>query len=181
MSNVLTFTTTEAASAQILRILNWNRKRNNLEFNADLEVTMLTEEANEFYMAESLVDRLDAFCDFCFVATGTMVKFAALKTDSAADLLLCCEDMDRLVGYINVTKAQMKDLLLGELATYHKAFAYDDNHIDEVFSKAMEIVIEANEQKGLDRSENGKVLKPAGFVRPEAKLEALLREYGIDI
>ena len=59
------------------RVYEWNRDRQNLEYNAALEHRMLTEELKEYADGVSLIDRVeqvDAICDLIFVALGTLVK-----------------------------------------------------------------------------------------------------------
>jgi hypothetical protein len=41
---------------------------------------------------------------------------------------------------------------------------------------ALEIVLEANQQKGKEKDENGKVKKPKNFIKPEAKIKKLLEQ-----
>lgn len=68
-------------SGTLYRIIAWNRKRNKLRFDPNLEMKMLSEEFNEFLMAETLPHMIQEFCDIQFVFGGTMAKYYAQKYD----------------------------------------------------------------------------------------------------
>ena len=56
------------------KIIEWNLNRNNLDFNDRVEVVMLEEELDEFIVAETSAQMVDALCDIIVVATGAMWK-----------------------------------------------------------------------------------------------------------
>ena len=58
-------------------IIEWNKSRNNVEFNCVNEYQMLSEELTEFltaYNEEIEEDMIDALCDIIVVATGAIHK-----------------------------------------------------------------------------------------------------------
>jgi hypothetical protein len=72
-----------------MRIAQWNYNRDNINFDPELELRMLTEEAQEFKDgmlmlakadAESsydaaIVELVDAWCDYQFVMSGSIFKY----------------------------------------------------------------------------------------------------------
>lgn len=173
-------TTTTTTLSPTQRILQWNKKRNNLKYDIDLETKMLTEEANEFFVAETLVDRLDAFADFAFVAIGTAMKYMAVKHKDFHNLDIDKADFEALSEYINTVQSQMGTMLYEEVSALKTSMLYEDENGDTDLSKLLEdvllIVISANEAKGFELNADGKVMKPEGFVKPEAQIDNLLKK-----
>lgn len=159
------------------RIRNWNLTRNGLKFNLDLETQMLSEEAREFYVAQTLVDRLDAFIDFQFVFIGTIYKFNATKHENYDEFASVLDGMDTLSSWATHVMSEMVEQLSTELMSYCPALLYQEAGISEILTEALEIVVSANEQKGTELDENGKVKKPKGFVKPEERLDRMLKKH----
>jgi hypothetical protein len=55
-------------------VSSWNSKRYDRVYNSELLVSLLTEEINEYYDADSPVQVLDALCDTTYVAFGGLWK-----------------------------------------------------------------------------------------------------------
>lgn len=55
------------------RVAIWNSLRYKQEFNLDLAIALLKEEAEEFE-TEFEIERIDALCDLCYVALGCLWK-----------------------------------------------------------------------------------------------------------
>lgn len=55
-------------------IIEWNKARNNKDFNLSNEHAMLQEELNELFDAVHEHDAIDALCDIIVVATGAIHK-----------------------------------------------------------------------------------------------------------
>lgn len=160
------------------RIIKWNRDRNNLKFDLDLEVKMLTEEANEFYQAEHLVDRMDAWADFIFVGTGTIMKYLNNKLNYFEDLKEMIEQTDLLSSWMEHQRIQMIELLEEEVNAINPQGSYkDENFVDNILKEVLETVVDANEKKGNKLDANGKVTKHPDFQKPEAKIDNILRKY----
>jgi len=64
----------EQAFEHLEATYEWNQARNNNLSSWSLEAAMLTEELNEFLLATTDVDRLDALIDLKFVINGTLGK-----------------------------------------------------------------------------------------------------------
>ena len=161
------------------RIIKWNIVRNDLKFDPDLESDMLSEESKEFmeaykkFLTESLlpafqikvlVDMIDAYCDYYFVATGTKAKIGmnnhCFKYKEATSLLYL---MDNQLGFMyNI----LNDIL--------------GNNTYDILMKSLGYVIEANETKPTKRDEKGKVVKGDKWIDPKDKIEKLLLEKGIN-
>lgn len=120
-------------------------------------------------MAESLVDRLDAWADFSFVSIGTACKYMALKYKDYERLEIEAAEFEEIADYINTVSSQMIAMLVEEISDISQS-----TDIDELMGKVLDIVIDANEQKGTELNSDGKVQKPDGFVKPEARIHNLL-------
>lgn len=149
-----------------------------MKYDIDLETAMLSEEANEFFTSETLVDRLDAWADFAFVSIGTAMKYMAVEHKDFQRLEDYKEEFEILCEYISTTQAQMGAVLLEELTSIDPSLFYEDadgeTQYDELMYNILNIVIAANEQKGFELNAEGKVQKPEGFVKPEASIDRLL-------
>jgi hypothetical protein len=160
------------------RIIDWNRDRNSLIFDPNMEIQMLSEEAREFMLATNLVDRLHEYCDFIFVAVGT---FAKLVGDSSfggvhpQSVLNARSFINLLKEFIQDNYHMMDQMLLGELATIHNGYDYND--VRRIIDEALTIVVEANEAKPLTKTE-GKVIKGPDYVSPRTQILGLLRDRG---
>ena len=149
----------------IVRITEWNRKRNGLKFDPILETRLLTEEAHEFMMAETTAERLREFADFLFVAAGSRAKFMAMQLQSADALVNVYTKWDVVVKWINSTIKAMQEILEEE-----------EGITEYTIDEALEIVIEANEAKPLTKDDHGKVIKGQDYVDPIAKIKELIGE-----
>ncbi len=154
------------------RIIDWNKERNALEFNISLEIKMLHEECREFYMANSVVERLQEFSDFLFVWTGTTAKYGAMQLDDVHTFKQFNEMMAELRTWVDEQVNQMSSILNKEL----QSMELDEQQFSEVVNGAMEAVIEANENKGTEKDDNGKVKKGSNYVHPKEKIESILKK-----
>jgi len=161
----------------ILRILQWNKKRNNLEFNIELESAMLSEEANEFFQADTLVDRLDAYADFVFVGVGSVYKHLATKHKYFVGIEQDYDQMNILTEWMNTVREQMIELITNEILMINPKCTYkDEDIIETILNSSLDIVIDANEKKGTERDSNGKVIKGADYIKPEKTINKMLCE-----
>jgi hypothetical protein len=120
---------------------------------------MLREEVTEYFDAETYVDRVDAVCDIIFVAVGTIAK-ATYAFHMAADGLLSPIDFV-LTDFVGRTQEE----------------GVEPEQMMPMLSDCLTVVIEANEQKGTEKDENGKIKKPEGFVPPEEKIAEIIENY----
>ena len=157
------------------RVIAWNLEQNGLNLDPSLEIKMLSEEANEFFLATSTVDRLDAVADFYYVADGTLSKMYAMPMEDLDELSWWIEAKEMLSSYITDTKNALVNTLKMELINEYKI---NDDSFVEIMSQAYDIVINANEQKlCCDKDEDGKTIKPKGFIPPQDSLKKLLKKY----
>ncbi len=151
----------------IYRVIDWNKKRNGLEFSATLEKNMLQEELKEYYDSDNIIDKTDAVCDTLFVAIGTEAKISYNPYDDEGNLNILQDVLP--VTAIDVMFTDFYGRLL------HAGIEAD--FILQYVNEAFNIVIEANEQKSKQKDENGKVQKPKNFVKPEKKIKELFDYY----
>ena len=164
------------------RVFNWNLKRNNLHYNIDLESSMLSEEAREFFEAEHLVDRFDAWADFVFVAMGTVGKYMAMPHKDIDSIVDTKDPTDVLLEWVEHIRTQMIEMLGYEVHAiypqlpYQQGYSEEEDPFEMLCMDVLNIVITANEQKGTEKNAEGKVQKPEGFVKPEKQIDNLLKK-----
>ena len=129
----------------IIAVAEFNKKRNNLHINMELEVAMLHEEIREFWDAKTTAERLDALVDTKYVWDGTRIKASYHGVGIETSMYKWIEDSTSL----------MYDYLQEELGdNFHTCYRY-----------ATKIVCDANAIKGNKLDENGKVLKDDDYNR----------------
>lgn len=150
------------------RIKQWNMDRNGLAFDLALEKKMLTEEIIEFLQAPDLPNKIKELCDIAFVGIGTHAKLGAQQDQSAAaaaELYECTDWLESTVKYFNTALQRELAAVLREDVVYH-----------DFMSKCMDFVITANEAKGTEKDEFGKVKKGPNYKKPEPLIAALIEE-----
>lgn len=140
---------------QFSTIISWNKDRGGLFYDEMLEADMLREEAQEYFGATELVDKLDAVADFLFVGVGTVAK-GANSFETTFDFT------DPL------------DTILSDFAGACIEAGIDISFVGELVSDGLAAVVVANQQKTADKDANGKIVKPANFVPPEPVLAELI-------
>lgn len=137
------------------RTVEWNRARGTLEvFDPMLELRMLTEEANEFYHAETYPHMLQELADFIFVADGTDAKYRAQKDQSITMFMTGAEAYETLSSWVSKTAYEMYLVLKGK-AVACGVFSGD---VIADLEYARSCVVTANESKPNKKVE-GKVVK----------------------
>jgi hypothetical protein len=145
-----------------MRIAKWNYNRNNTHFNKDLELTMLAEEAQEFKdgmtmyfestneleALEALVEMIDAWADYQFVAQGTFYKYLGSTARFDFDAIRTQEKY----MFHTLLRLEIDETLLNE---------------------ALDYVIIANEAKGTEKVD-GKIQKGDTWVDPKFSIQQLL-------
>lgn len=168
-----------------IRIIDWNRIRNGLECKPSLEYKMLSEEAREFFMAENIVDRLDAYADFEFVWQGTKAKFLACDAEVASQWLNGWqENYIALVDYHDLVVDEMFNILSEELVPLLPIKLVDsagsyESAVGRILSHVLDIVVEANEAKGTEKNAEGKIQKGPDYVPPENTILDYLFDIGV--
>lgn len=150
------------------RVKAWNEQRNGLELSVNLEARLFAEELAEFMTAETPAEMLHELADLMFVSAGTEAKkhnvpagspdrlFTEDFTNAAAGMAdVCCDLMARSLALAGVPEDDWEGL----------------------FQAAMMAVLEANEAKGTEKDEGGKVVKGDAYVSPLETIKALLEPY----
>lgn len=149
----------------MLKVAKWNFDRNNTNFDMELEINMLAEEAQEFKegvvdylnaikgidkeaILNAKVEMVDAYADFAFVYQGTLFKALGTMVD-----------------------------LSGVLVTldYMEAMLKDANISPMVMDSAFDAVVAANEAKGTQKID-GKIQKGDDWVDPKARIRMYLED-----
>ncbi len=135
-------------------VMQFNKERNQLDWNFDNELLMLREEIREFWDAETVAQRMDALVDTEFVWIGTQMKasYAVFHLP------------DELVNSIRQSLGVMGEVVSEELGK-DMAMCYHN---------ARKIVCECNAMKGKELDDDGKVIK--GKIRDATKEIALMIE-----
>lgn len=154
------------------RIIDWNRERNGLAFNSDLEIKMLQEECNEFFQAETMVERLQEFSDFLFVYTGTVAKYSAVTLNNVASFQNLFQQMAEIQTWAEERMSMMSRMVVKEI----QFLTNHEEDIEQILQGALDAVISANEAKGTEKDENGKVVKGPDYVSPVTAIQTLIRD-----
>lgn len=177
------------------RVSNWNEARYPQVYNWKLQLSLLTEELEEFLTAETEVDKLDALCDISFVALGGLWK-AGLKpcADERIDteVTTCideCTSATEAVQFLQNTLSNYDkmavnltsgDHYLLNTVAFRVAELIMHNEYDLDLHRsiiALSIVCDSNDSKAVkktDPSIKANIDKGVSFVPPEARLQALL-------
>lgn len=150
----------------INQVIRWNRERNGLDFNVDTEVKMLTEEANEFFMAETKEDRLREAADFTFVWIGTLAKCLGSRCKDWQSLMLRKGFFDDIKEWVDAETEVMAEVL-EEDGTYC------------LLPRVLEIVTKANLAKPKTKNVDGKVIKGGDYIDPIEEVKQILKEEGL--
>lgn len=153
----------------IHRIVAWNRDRGLLDnFDILLEIKMLSEEAREFYMAETFEHRLCEFSDFLFVKEGTKAKYNARLGSPSNPLFHNQESYLELMKWTDRIECHMTDILFSEYEAVPVSASFQ-----HCIKTAMDVVIKNNNLKG-KKKDGGKIVKAANQEKPEAVLARLI-------
>jgi len=148
-----------------MQIARWNYKRNNTNFDPELELRMLSEEAQEFKdgmlmyfegntsdRLDAIIEMIDAWADYQFVMQGSIFKY--LGSDKSFDWYS-----------IKVQEKYMYSILTDTLG------------LDpEMLNASLQAVIDANNAKGTEKV-NGKIQKGPDWVDPKATIKQFLETY----
>jgi len=143
-----------------MQVAQWNYTRDNTNFDMELELNMLAEEAQEFKDGlndlfgsstredelDAVVEMVDAYCDYKFVARGTQYKALGRTID---------------LGLLESTLSYMKSLLLDLVA-------------EDVLDTSYKLVCDANDNK-TSQKVNGKVQKGLYWKDPKESIRELLQ------
>lgn len=131
----------EHIKKNVERILLWNKERNRLKLNISLERRMLDEEAKGFILTDDLAEKLRKYTDYMFAFTGTLHKIKATLE----------------LGEMLVETANSYWLFMErELREHFADLRVPEDEMPRMFNNAMDIIINANEMKGVP-DEDGRV------------------------
>lgn len=147
----------------INQIIRWNRERNGLDFNVDTEIKMLTEEVNEFFMAETKEDRLREAADFKFVWIGTLAKCLGGRCKDELDFMSRKGFFDYIKEWVDAETEAMTEVL-EEDGTYY------------LLPRVLEIVTKANLAKPKTKNVDGKVIKGDDYTDPIEEIRQIIKE-----
>lgn len=148
------------------QIVRWNRERNGLALNIDTEVKMLTEEANEFFMAETKEDRLREAADFTFVWIGTLAKCLSGRCKDWQSIMSRKGFFDCIKEWVDAEAEAMIEVL-EEDGTYY------------LWPRVLEIVTKANLAKPKTKNVDGKVIKGDDYIDPIEEIKQIIKEEGL--
>jgi len=151
--------------------VKWNRDRGLLDtFNPGLEVSMLSEEAKEFYNAETLSHMLAEYADFIFVLDGTQAKFGSYIAESYSDQINIFRKYKEILEWANVVLLDMQEHLCSMLGENY-------NEVSGLIKMASSFVVSCNNLKGT-KKENGKVVKNTDHADPAVLIQEELDRLG---
>lgn len=155
------------------RIIDWNQKRNGLEFKMDLELRMLQEEAQEFLISENIVEYLQEYSDFIFVYSGTLAKYYADESTTLEHFRQSRDLFAELQAWAQEFLQYAGQLLSNELMLL---CPNDEEKLNVILNQSLEAVIKANEAKGTEKDENGKVKKGPNYRKPVEAINDIIKE-----
>ena len=156
--------------SNIKEIADWNVARNNLNLDTTLEEEMLSEEFNEFIMAETLESMVDAYADFTYVLEGSRVKYLAEGVPNV-ELVAWWKRLEEWGAECN---SYMFQVLLEHC---FKTWGMDEDQVEHLMSDVLHVVIEANKAKSHDKDRYGKVVKGDKWVDPELTLSEVINAH----
>jgi hypothetical protein len=164
------YNTQGTIASNVKDVVTWNLVRNNLHLDEQLEEDMLSEELNEFFVAETIEDHLDAYADFRYVMEGTTAKFLGSGVP----------DRDSLAWWSRVkTWGQASIDYMDGIIREHFFTTYSgmtEEIVDNVLGEVFAVVCEANNKKP-DDATTGKVEKGEEWEDPIFTITELVQWY----
>jgi len=160
-------------TTQEQRVIDWNKKHNGLKYDLSLEIRMLQEEAREYWMADTLPERIQEYCDFLFVWCGMRVKYLADR-----EPLSTVSKRTRMNEFAQVREWIDDELFgIGENIRL-QVRKYCGPQIHKILEESMDAVITANEAKiPSNQTEDGKTKKGPFYESPLPVIERILENY----
>ncbi len=160
-------------SSNVKDVITWNLVRNNLHLDEQLEEDMLSEELNEFFVAESIEEHLDAYADFRYVMEGTTAKFLGNGVP----------DRDMLAWWTRVkTWGQASIDYMDSVIREHFFTTYvnmTDEIVDNILGEVFAVICEANNKKPTDNTDV-KVVKGDAWEDPTSNLTDIVQWFTQD-
>ncbi len=131
----------------VQRIVEWNRDRNLLFFDAGQEVHMLSVCAHDFFHSTSLIERLNALADFEFVWFGTAAKYGAMVFMNMEEMSRVEKHYQALFSWKESVYTIMIENVVAELSEHCQGGEDDAEWIALLLERVLTLVIEANERR----------------------------------
>lgn len=178
------------------RVAYWNSKRYDREYNHELGVKLLSEEIQEYFDANTVVDQLDAMCDTVYVAMGILWKinvnestleYNSIEAHNQATKLLATNTLEPIYLALSVLKQHEHDsdypvaLAAQMLITLCMTQMSGLGLTAEEALEALTVVCDSNDSKTIAKVASdvkANVDKGAFFVAPEVRLQAILDKAG---
>lgn len=156
------------------RIIKWNRERGLLpEFDPALHLKHLSQEAQEFYMAETLAHKLAEYSDFMFFLEGIKARWGCVVFTSTYDFEVQHKGFNMLLDWADDKLSFMQEVLEDMLAAQGKITL-----LSKALHIAMTVVCECNELKP-KKTVNGKIVKGDKHVDPVNEIRKRLLSEGV--
>ena len=156
--------------SNIKEIADWNMARNSLILDTGLEESMLEEEFNEFIVAETIEDMVDAYADFTYVLEGSRVKY-----------LTCGVPLPEIVTWwkkVEEWSSQCNSYMFQVILEHcFKTWGMDEDKVEHLMSDVLHVVIEANKAKTEDKDSEGKVIKGDEWVNPSLTITEVINTH----
>ena len=165
------------------RIIKWNIDRGLTELNCDLEIRLLTEERREFWLAQTFEHKLQEFCDFLFVSSGTMFKINAhsvatmpLAQSIQENIELLISSTTRYYSMIDLLKFYLAEDIKKKKHSYALLRKYNDltDALKILVKETLDIIINTNNKKPKTKDSKGKIIKGDDHIDPLIKIKEML-------
>ena len=152
--------------------IKWNRDRGLLNnFDPKLELKMMSEEAAEFYAAETPAHMLAEYADFQFVLDGSKAKFGSQVIESHLDLDLRVKIYNDMMTWASKVQSDMRSCLAS-------VFQPNPSEVNRLIDMARGLVIKCNFMKGEKKNAEGKIVKNEEHINPTDLIQAELDRLG---
>lgn len=169
------------------RVAGWNAARYDQEYSHQLTQDLLTEEANEYFDANTPVDELDALCDLMYLAMGGLWKLG-VELD-AAKAIRALQAVEAVMQHgVILHPMTVAGAVIGEMEADPEGAMYKVLGIALLMmlsmgmnqsqcEAAMHIVCDSNDTKPAKKTASdvkANIDKGSTFVAPEPRLQKLL-------
>lgn len=152
----------------VKQIIKWNKDRDNTEYDPANEYAMLQEEVTEY--AHSYIKTVSEFM-------GIDILTHQVETDEESrELNEKISELIETKEFEAEWKIHQADALADSIFVAVGSLYKLTGSMDKTL-KILQAVIDANQEKGSEKDENGKIIKPVGFVPPEDRIKEILNDY----
>ncbi len=169
--------TSPVTQTVLIDIVRWNRDRNQLALDFNLEAKMLSEEAHEFFTSDTFEEQVREYADFLFVFTGTVSKFCSVRYQKFDSMLQVFEAYRALNTWAHEIREEMFSLLLATLECSFPEAEEDElkSLLLFIVGEVLKLITNANMKKGTQKDKSGKIMKGADYVDPEPEIRETIQ------